>query len=81
MISTVTTAVSTIVSSSAATNLAGILGLCAVVFLVASLAVQQLAANQGVTLKYFTHNLWVITAPLLFIFSVSILTIIWEILR
>ena len=89
MISTATTAVSTIVtsnavstvvSSSAVGDLIGVLGLCAVLLLVVSLVIHQLAANGGATLKYFARNLWVVIPSLLLTFSFITLTTIWKIL-
>ena len=78
MISSVTTVVSTVVSGN--TGLASVFGLCAVLFLVTLLVVQQLATNQGSTLKYFTQNLRVAVMPLLVVFFFGVLAIVWGII-
>ena len=67
MISTVTTAVSAIVSSSTVGGLLGSLGMAAVFTLIVTLAVKEMATH-GTSLRVFSHNLGIIIIPLLFVF-------------
>ena len=80
MISTVTTTVSTIVSSSTVGGLVGSLGAAAVLTLIASLAIKELATHGVVKVKLFSQNLVVVVLPLLFVFTFIVSMAVLEIL-
>jgi hypothetical protein len=69
MISSVTTVVSTIVSSSTVGDVIGSLGVAAVITLIITLAIRELANHGIVRFKTFSKNLGIIILPLLFVFT------------
>lgn len=80
MISTVTTAVSTIVSSTTAANLMVSLGIAGALTLLATLVVKELTAARGVKVRLLHSNLDIITLPLFFVFAFMVVTNIVKIL-
>ena len=80
MISTVTTTVSTIVSSSSVSGLVLGLGLMAVLTLILSLAIKEVATHGVSGWRTFNHNLGIITLPLLFVFLFILSTMIIELI-
>ncbi len=78
MISTITTAVSTIVSSSAVVGLVGSLGSAALITLLAAVVIKELATHRVIRLRLFSQNLSVVSLPLLFVFSFIFSIKIWE---
>ena len=80
MITTITTAVSTIVSSTEVSGLLASLGAAAVLTLIASLVMKELATQGAVRMRLFSHNLSIITLPLFFVFSFILSIKAWELL-
>ncbi|MFC1962790.1 hypothetical protein ACFLWB_02190 [Chloroflexota bacterium] len=79
MISTVTTAVTTVVSSSAVSLMAS-LGGAGVLTLIVSLVLKELVSAGGTGRRSLGSNLNVIILPLLFVFSFIVFMKVWEIL-
>ena len=79
MISTITTAVSTVVSSY--TNVMASLGAAGVLTLIISLVVKELAAAGGGTARSLGRNLDVVVLPLTFVLSFIVFMKVWEILH
>jgi hypothetical protein len=80
MISSVTTAVSTIISSSAVTGLLAAFGLAGALTLIACLVIKELTTTQGLRVRLLGRNLDVVVLPLLFVFSFIVIMKVWEIL-
>ena len=78
MLSTVTTAVSTIVSSYG--NVVVSLGAAGVLTLVASLVIKELATAGGRRGANLSRNMDVVILPLLFVLSFAVFMKVWEIL-
>ena len=79
MISTITTAVSTIVSSSVG-GLMVSLGAAGMLTLIASLVIKELATAGGSKGKSLGRNMDIVILPLLFVLSFAVFMKIWEIL-
>lgn len=76
MISTITTAVSTIVSSYA--NVMASLGAAGVLTLIASLVIKELATAGGSKGRSLGRNMDIVILPLLFVLTFAIFMKVWE---
>ena len=76
----VTTTVSTVIISSAASGLQAQLGVAGVLTLVAFLVMKELASDEGLRFRLFGRNLDIVILPLFFVFSFIVSVKVWEIL-
>ena len=76
----VTTTVSTLIISSAASGLHAQLGVAGVLTLVAFLVMKELAPGEGIRFRFFGRNLDVVILPLFFVFSFIVSVKVWEII-
>lgn len=80
MISTVTATVVSIVVTTSSTGLSASLVLAAVLTLISSLIMKELATGEGLRLSSWGRNLDTIILPLLFVFFFTVFMRVWEIL-
>jgi hypothetical protein len=80
MISSITTTVSMIISSASVGSLLASLGVAAILTLIASLIIKELAVGEGPGIRLLGRNLDVAILPLLFVFGFIVSMKVWAII-